>query len=279
MTSPPLVILSGERIQSICDIWCGLPEDFNFNPLIRASPAKHFNLAFLISEWNNPRRIFCYGHRLPLFQEKQHLLQNPFVLVTHNSDENITERYIPLLENPKLIRIYSQNPCIRHPRLSMIPIGIANSMWPHGSADAVHAARTLEIPSERREPVYFFFSLGTNRVQRTACYNALVAKGLQFERRGLPYGEYLKRLSSFLFCICPEGNGIDSHRLWECYYCGVVPILKRCVFTSYLVESGLPCLLVDKWEDVEPASLTKELYHSFPIRDAVVRFHKFLDFE
>lgn len=279
MTSPLPVILSGERIQAQCDLWCGLPDDFNFNPLIRTSPAKHFDLSKLKESWNNPRLLFCYGHRLSLFQEKQHLLQNQFVLVSHNSDENITERYIPLLENPKLIRMYAQNPCIQHPRLSMIPIGIANSMWPHGSIAAVHTARELTIPVEQRKPVYFYFNIATNRVQRMACYRALTAKGLQFEHGGLPYAAYLTYLRGFLFCICPEGNGIDCHRLWECYYCGVVPILKRCVFTSYLEAAGLPCLLVNKWEDVEPAQLTKELYNSFPVCDAVAQLSHFLEFE
>ena len=35
------------------------------------------------------------------------------------------------------------------------------------------------------------------------------------------------------FIVCPEGNGIDTHRFWECLYLGLVPVI--------LEESLLPC--------------------------------------
>ncbi|MEI6801147.1 MAG: hypothetical protein WCO04_18320, partial [Pseudomonadota bacterium] len=45
----------------------------------------------------------------------------------------------------------------------------------------------------------------------------------------------------------PDGNGVDSHRIWECYYLGVIPIVKANTFTRKLKE-WLPCIVVESWD-------------------------------
>ena len=41
---------------------------------------------------------------------------------------------------------------------------------------------------------------------------------------------YYLNLKKSKFCICPEGNGPDCHRLWESLYLDVIPICKRSIF-------------------------------------------------
>ncbi len=36
--------------------------------------------------------------------------------------------------------------------------------------------------------------------------------------------QYLEVMSGYKFCLCPRGNGIDAHRVWECMLVGSVPI-------------------------------------------------------
>jgi len=240
-------IVTGERLQELCPIYCGVPDDFQYNPRIFRQTEKHFDLSRLSSPWNNPSVLFCYAHRLPLFMEKRHYIMNPYTLVTHNSDENIKEQYIPLLDDPKLIRMFSQNICIHHPKLHLIPIGIANSMWAHGNLEILGLLMTFHEPKSR--DVYFYFNVDTNRNDRELCYREISAKGLVFEQPK-PHVDFLKHLSTHKFAVCPEGNGIDSHRIWECYYLGVIPIVHTSVFTRKLREI-LPCILLDKWSDFD----------------------------
>ena len=52
-------------------------------------------------------------------------------------------------------------------------------------------------------------------------------------------------MASHRFCISPPGNGADCHRVWECLYLGVIPIVQRDL--NYEQYDDLPILLVDDW--------------------------------
>ena len=236
-------IVTGERFQELCDVYCGLPGDFSYNPRIQTQTHKHLDLTTLNAPWANPMRIFCYGHTLSLFMSKQHFLLNPFVLVSHNSDQNITGEYLPLLQNPQLIHWYGQNVFMDHPKLSILPIGIANSMWGHGDLSVL--SKFMRYTYKDKD-VYFYFNSSTNPSERNDCMRQLQAKGLSFGT-GKPYSEYLSDLAKHKFAICPDGNGVDSHRIWECYYLGVIPIVKSSVFTRKLSQ-WMPCIVLDSWD-------------------------------
>ena len=248
MSNPTSNIVSGERVQQLCDVFLGLVEDFNWNPVIASQPNNHKDLDSITDEWDNPKVLFCYGHRLELFQTKIQFLKNRFVLVTHNSDENITEKYIPILNNDKLIAMYSQNPCIHHPKLNLVPIGIANSMWPHGNMDVLSQVMTHLGVIQKQKDVYFNFNIHTNQHKRQECFDILKNK-IQFDSMK-PYYDYIHSLSQCRFAICPDGNGIDSHRIWECYYLGVVPILLDSVFARKL-EKVIPCIILNSWHEFD----------------------------
>ena len=39
--------------------------------------------------------------------------------------------------------------------------------------------------------------------------------------------EFLKDIRNHEFVLCPRGNGVDTHRLWETLYMGSIPIVKN----------------------------------------------------
>ena len=60
----------------------------------------------------------------------------------------------------------------------------------------------------------------------------------------------ITRLAKYKWCICPEGNGVDTHRLWEAMYLRCVPIVLRSPFIDALMhytEGELPIYVVDSW--------------------------------
>ena len=239
--------ITGEQIQELCDVYCGLAEDFCYNPRILAQPEKHFDLSRRPTLWNNPPLVFCYAHRLREFRPWLDAATNPLILVTHNSDENITGSYADIVDHPRVRAMYSQNVLYDHPRLFCLPIGIANSMWGHGDLATLSAIANRRIAKTRG--FYFYFGIGTNYTDRTRCRAECEKKGLIFGTP-LPHAEYLESLASYKYAICPAGNGIDSHRLWECLYLGVTPIMLRNTFTEKFA-AAFPCILLDSWEDLD----------------------------
>jgi hypothetical protein len=193
---------------------------------------------------------------------KLDLIENPFILVSHNSDENITDKYQRIMESPKLIRWHAQNIMMYHEKLLLLPIGIANSMWEHGNLDSLKRVIDKNLPKTKE--IYFYFNLNTNRSERHECKVALESN-LTFEQPKANFQEYLEHLSKHKYAICPPGNGMDSHRIWECLYLGVIPIVKRSVFTE-LLSKEYPCVILDSWKDFD----TTKLFTHIPMDRFVV---------
>ena len=253
-----LQIVTGEKIQQIADIYIGTDDDFKFNPVIFNQPHKHCNIHTLTSTYDNPRIIFCYSHQINLFSEKIQFFNNKFMLITHNSDENITntDKIHKILNCTNLLKWYAQNLCVGHDKLHYLPIGFANSMWKHGNLDIF---KNNEICNNiKSKKIYFNFKINTNYEKRIICYNSFKNK-IPFMDFLEPY-DHLLRLNDYEFCICPEGNGVDTHRLWECLYLKVVPIVINSQFTKLLNKYNIPMIILEKWNDYDISLLNYKDY-------------------
>ena len=62
------------------------------------------------------------------------------------------------------------------------------------------------------------------------------------------------------FTVCPEGNGVDTHRLWETLYMGGIPIVTPNPLMNSLY-SQLPVLVINKWSDLANSQLLEEKWH------------------
>lgn len=60
---------------------------------------------------------------------------------------------------------------------------------------------------------------------------------------------YLTQLRHQNFVICPRGNGVDTHRLWETLYMGGFPIVQRNPGIERAV-GNLPVVWVNDWEEI-----------------------------
>jgi len=257
-TMPNEQIITGERLQMIADVYLGLPDDFRFNPVIAGQDSKLLDIDSICGPYHNPHVVFCYGHRLSLLQTKLSYFTNPFVLISHNSDENISAQYRNLVLSDKLIRWYAQNPLFVHPKLHLLPIGIANSMWQHGNLGVLSNAMK-HASSHKTNDIYFYFTVSTNSAERQLCKTELEKKGLVFGG-SYDYSTYLSHLATHRFAICPPGNGIDSHRIWECYYLGVIPIVLKNTFTE-MAHKQLPCIELSSWSEFDKDVIIPQ-YHT-----------------
>lgn len=266
-------IITGEKLQQLCDIYLGLQEDFYYNPVIQQQTKKQFDLNYLNSDFENPYYIFCYSHRIYDLSNKIHLFKNKFTLVTHNSDYDIrNEKHIlNVLESTNLDKWYAQNICFHHSKLYFLPIGIANSMWSHGNLISFNSNVVLHNINNKSKNFYFNFKIDTNKINRTICFNSLINK-LEW-LNNISHTENIIRLSQYRFCICPEGNGVDTHRLWECLYLKVVPIVIKSDFTEILNKNNIPLVILNSWDNFDESILN---YDSFDFEN--VNFTKIINF-
>ena len=65
---------------------------------------------------------------------------------------------------------------------------------------------------------------------------------------GINFELYIHNLRRYAFCLCPRGNGIDTHRIWESLYMGCIPIVKRHI--THVFNQDLPILFIDDWREI-----------------------------
>ena len=261
-------IISGEKIQLRCDYIIGTKRDLDFNPKLKKIEASrklvidHINKPLKI---NSLAKIFCYSHLLLRndFIEKMKFIQGPFELYLHNSDFNFTKKNLNLFNELKnLTCIYTQNMDTIHPQVHPLPIGIANEMWPHGNLSIFNKYVDLVNMKdfEKTNEIFFNFSVSTNRSKRDLCKKVIESKNIPWIQNTKKQENYLKNLSSYKFAICPEGNGIDTHRFWECLYLKVIPICKKNKLTTYF-ESYFPIVILNDWNELDVSTLNYDNYN------------------
>jgi hypothetical protein len=194
---------------------------------------------------------FCKVDHLDRFFEES-LPRESFVLVSHNGDYSIDERYRRQLRRRRLRAWFAANVALRHPKLIPIPLGIANPGWPHGAPGPLRAAQEAAVSKTQLFDVSF--SLETNERERRYC---LEQTGLTPEPR-LEHGAYLARLASSFFCVSPSGYGLDTHRTWEALYLRTVPVVTRSPLTDEYPD--LPLVVLDDWAGFRTVRFSPELH-------------------
>lgn len=220
-------------------------------------PVEHWNSRNLFffedisQNWNNPPLIFVNNDTdLNVLYSLLDKFKNPFVLLGHNSDLNITEDFAFIYEHPKIFHWFTQNKIVNHPKVSFLPIGKANPTWVHGNQQFFSMVN-ISNPSKLYK-FYANFVIQTNPDKRLPCVQALQNFGIPIANRVDPLN-FLYQLACSYYSICPQGNGIDTHRFFESIYFNTLPIVIRSPFTEMLAKE-YPCCLIDSW-DTLPSSI------------------------
>ena len=230
--------ITGNKIKSICNFSC---DEHGFNKLNDV-------------KINEIPKFFVKTDLIDLFV-KNHLPNEPFILITHNSDFPIESNWFFLLENKNLVSWYSQNVNFEHPKLFSIPIGIANEIWPHGNIEILNNVINQNNP--KKNIIYANFDVMTNYDERNYCLNQIKNKGIELESKK-NFSEYLKELSESFFCISPNGNGIDCHKTWESLYLKTIPIVTKSININFYKD--LPMVIINDWSEFDPYIFSESFY-------------------
>ena len=225
---------------------------------------------------NNRDVIFCKTDYIPALFAALREHEKEITLITGNSDYGITEQIVK--ESPDNIkRWYAQNVECIHPKITALPLGIENHEmcvleghghgWPHAVEKIDTLSKFEGMPISPKNSIYANFSVGTHQSRQHVANIALKESTITAkihqnheQMRNLSYFDYVSDIMEHKMVICPRGNGVDCHRVWEVLYLGRVPVVERSIAMSFFEE--LPILFVDDWSELHNNDLMHEKYNN-----------------
>lgn len=241
--------ITGENFQQL--------GDFTYAPIMKSS-GDYNNLPNTFNKNLIKDGDIIYTHSLYI-RELLNIIKNineNIIIITHNCDYNIDMTY---RVSDNIIKWYAQNVNVNNPKIESIPIGLENRWWFIEECKKEKMLTKLDTPKNFHNLVYVNHNISTNPPMRTIQYQLLSGKPfatLKYGLNGQGFDEYLDDLYNHKFVICPEGNGMDTHRTWECLYMNTIPIEKKNLNNRFYTD--LPICFVDSWEEVTEDFLNKE---------------------
>lgn len=185
--------------------------------------------------------------------------QTESLIITGHSDYPIVDALIKMY--PRTIWWGTNN---QTTQAHSLPLGITNdtnesSLHPvYGNIDIM--LNIVETPRILRNVVYMNFSINTYPSERKRVWDMFRDKDWVTIGTHVPTLEgrcdFLTNIRNHTFTLCPRGNGIDTHRLWETLYMGGIPIVRRDIVHRDWTD--LPIVFVDDWDEVTYDFLQKE---------------------
>tara|TARA_Y100001958_G_C21246297_1_gene576653 strand:- start:1432 stop:2457 length:1026 start_codon:yes stop_codon:yes gene_type:complete len=203
--------------------------------------------------------IFCHSDYIDtLFYHLRKVknLKN-IKIITNQTDSLISKKIF--LKKPRCVSTwYSVNVGFDHKQLIPVPLGLA-SRFSKKNLTEDYFKEVVNKNDFIKEDInlYLNFQVNTNFVERSNLYK--IFTGHDWVTHDFPDNDnnkYHQSLKEATFVLCPWGNGVDTHRLWEALYSGSIPVTKQHV--TYKSVKDLPILFVDDYEDI-----TYELLEQF----------------
>jgi len=180
-------------------------------------------------------------------------------VVTQHSDYEVDDRLMQT--KPDCIgKVFGPNNIAVRNDSVPIPLGLGPPFG-HG-APLAQDIRKIETKTNRTKLLYVNFRPHTFPSERLPLFNRFSSEEYKWATIGRvdstcnQFDEYLSELTTHKFSLCPRGNGIDTHRLWESLYCRTVPVVKYDI--AYRSFRDLPILFVDDWSVVTEDFLNAE---------------------
>ncbi len=245
-------IITGDRVFNLVDYVVTTQQIYNFHNL-KESDIKPVKMVLVDSvktltllNSQTILKLFVYSHILDYFIEclNDCTIEYEVVIYTHNSDHEFTEEHYEKLSKIfKKLKVFAQNVnCELHDNVNLLPIGLANSMWKHGSLLTLYNTMKQTYTHKKTKGIFI------NANPKTYNYRYDILKQINPKHlcRSSEFSDYLKTLSEYKYSLCIRGNGIDTHRFWESLYLGVIPVIindcnTKCEnFVKYIRKLGVP---------------------------------------
>ena len=191
-------------------------------------------------------------------------------LILGHSDRFIGIREVLLLRSLGYRKIFGINVINLSDISFPIPLGITNYTNESdyhrlfGDNELLIKANSTDFPTYSNGLVYGCFSINTNIKERLPLAKLLSQSKHTFAEPEFSMSgriQYLENLRTFAFTVCPVGNGVDTHRLWEVLYMGGIPIIKKNRILESMLED-LPFVLVKDWEQIKDGNFLHDSWNN-----------------
>lgn len=223
------------------------------------------------SELHDGKKIFFCKTDF-VFEEFRKIknLSNDVILVTGNSDFPITDNYLNIM--PKnIVKWYGQNILSNEEIFEPIPLGLENkfdsrrdghgiSYYERVSEKENLLERNIDINPTKK--IYANFRVDTNFSHRNVIKNICVkSQHIDWNEPNLTLKQFFDTILDYEMVVCPAGNGVDTHRLWEVLYSKRVPItIKVGNYKIYNLYENFPIIILDSVDDLNNLPLIEEKY-------------------
>ena len=214
-----------------------------------------FNTTKFTLEQVSSDAVFDPNDQLILFMQRPHwskqlewaknlVRQGLSFKIIHCSDEFTQDPLdIYSLSGVKgVLRFYKRDGC---PNTLTIPLGY------HWSAEAIN-----KKPVSLESRLYSWSFSGTNWKGRSSQLEPLLAIDQHFikyfpdwnDPGQLTKSQYLELLQNTIFVPCPEGNNVETYRLYEALECECIPVFTK--LPAVLEDSGIPFIKKESWNEI-----------------------------
>ena len=256
-------MISGDSFRNESDLWFACTTDEKLECVSGIVKARQHSEniidyvnAFDLELIKENSIVFCKTDYLSYFVDHCSAISVPFNLVTGQSDFSITDQMVQRVKNQLNVSWWATN--CNSSLANPIPLGIANSFCP------VALKENFKKNNKPNNLLYVNHREQTNEAERKWLrphFSKFKWSTITNSSNNGGIVKYQEDLVDHKFVLCPPGNGIDTHRLWEALYSGVIPIVKRHRTHSNL-EAKLPILFVDDYRQVTE-NLLNDTYEEY----------------
>jgi hypothetical protein len=197
-------------------------------------------------------------------------LTKPFILITHQGDYSTDIKHAKYLNDSKLLVWFGQNPGFKHRKHIPIPIGIENSFYFPDKIEyqrnltSLRTSRQLIPWKERKYLLYLNYNPNTNSKKRMNLAKMFrLFESVLIITEKVDYPTYMSHIENSKYVICPQGNGLDTHRVYEAILMGSIPIVEHSLLDDFYLKST--SLIVNSYADINIEKLYT--YHQRFIRN------------
>ena len=181
------------------------------------------------------------------------------------SQDSSYNNYKNFLNNPNIIRVYAEDwKDSLHPKIVIFPIGFSSKATIDGNeTKMIHISKNQKKIEDKPLKILCNSHFKIHKKPKSGSYNQrqevldkLKNNNLVDFWKNKKNNETTWKLhDNYSFELCPEGNGLDTHRFYEALLLNTIPIVKRNSLESMYIK--FPCVIVDDWNDITEKNCIK----------------------
>ena len=193
--------------------------------------------------------VYCHSDLLEEFFLKVKECKFKNIKLISNQSDRLIDKNLYRKKPSCISDWYAVNVNIDKNDLIPIPLGLSNP-FSKKNLSLNDFNSPFDCKNFEQKSIYYVnFNKNTNYKQRTKLYEKFEDKEWSIIKNPVLNNEdYKKDLGQYKFTLCPWGNGVDTHRIYESLYSGCIPIIKKHKTYENLV--GLPILFVNSYDEI-----------------------------